>query len=121
VEQQPSIRCAIIHPKRTKQSLAEAGLRGIIGHVCFSWRKEVGKKADLAIVDFRKPHLKPLYNEASHLVYAAKASAVDTVIINGRIMMMENRKLAALNCNRIMREVEKAKNNLFDKLDANVK
>ncbi len=35
--------------------------------------------------------------------------------------MMENRKLATFNCNRIMREVEKAKNNLFDKLNANVK
>ncbi len=63
------------------KALAEAGLRGVIGHVCFSWRKEVGKKADLAIVDFRKPHLKPFYNEASHLVYAARVSAVDTVIL----------------------------------------
>ena len=36
-------------------------------------------------------------------------------------IMMENRKLATLNCNGIMREVEKAKNNLFDKLNANVK
>jgi len=95
------------------------------GAKALSWESEigsieVGKKADLTIVEFRKPHLKPLYNEASHLVYAAKASDVDTVIINGRIMI-ENRKLATLNCNRIMREVEKAKDNLFDKLNANVK
>ena len=95
------------------------------GAKALSWESEigsieVGKKADLTIVNFRKPHLKPLYNEASHRVYVAKASDVDTVIINGRIMI-ENRKLATLNCNRITREVEKAKDNLFDKLNANVK
>ena len=31
---------------------------------------EVGKKADLIIIDTRKPHLTPMYNPVSHLVYA---------------------------------------------------
>ncbi|MEM1515537.1 MAG: amidohydrolase [Thermoproteota archaeon] len=51
---------------------------------------KVGKKADIVIVDFRKPHLRPVYNEISHLVYATKAPDVETVIIDGQIVM-ENR------------------------------
>jgi 5-methylthioadenosine/S-adenosylhomocysteine deaminase len=81
---------------------------------------EVGKKADLCIINFETPHLCPLYNETSHLVYAAKASDVETVIINGRLVM-ENRRLTTLNVKRVMDIVEKVKNTLLDKLDTNVK
>ncbi len=97
----------------------------IRGAEALSWEEEIGsieinKKADLAIIDFRKPHLCPLYHEASHLVYAAKAADVETVIINGKIVM-ENRRLQTLNIERVMRTAEKAKRHLVDKLAANVK
>jgi len=97
----------------------------IRGAEALSWEEEIGsieinKKADLAIIDFRKPHLCPLYHEASHLVYAAKAADVETVIINGKIVM-ENRRLQTLNTERVMRTTEKAKRHLVDKLAANVK
>jgi 5-methylthioadenosine/S-adenosylhomocysteine deaminase len=78
---------------------------------------EVGKRADLAIINFDKPHLCPLYNEFSHLVYAAKSSDVETVIINGKIVM-ENRRLTTLDVNKIMGMVEKAKNRLLERLQA---
>ncbi len=48
---------------------------------------EVGKKADVIVVDIRKPHLTPMYNPYSHLVYAAKGSDVSHSIINGRLVM----------------------------------
>jgi 5-methylthioadenosine/S-adenosylhomocysteine deaminase len=97
----------------------------IEGAKALSWENEigsieVGKKADLSIINLKKPHLCPIYNEASHLVYAVKASNVETVIINGRIVM-ENRKLTMLNIEKVMDVVEKAKNNLLSKLNANVK
>jgi 5-methylthioadenosine/S-adenosylhomocysteine deaminase len=97
----------------------------IRGAEALSWEEEIGsieinKKADLAIIDFRKPHLCPLYHEASHLVYAAKAADVETVIINGKIVM-ENRRLQTLNIEGVMRTAEKAKRHLVDKLAANVK
>jgi len=90
------------------------------GAKALSWENEigsieVGKKADLAMIDFKKPHLCPLYNEASHMVYAVKASDVETVIINGNIVM-ENRKLTGLNLERVMEMVDKTKNDLLDKL-----
>jgi 5-methylthioadenosine/S-adenosylhomocysteine deaminase len=78
---------------------------------------EVGKKADLAIINFKKPHLCPLYNEVSHLVYATKSTDVETVIINGKIVM-ENKGLTTLNVNKVMKIVEKAKNRLLERLKA---
>ncbi len=48
---------------------------------------EVGKLADLIILDLKKPHLVPIYDLYSHLVYAAKSSDVDTVIVNGKIIV----------------------------------
>lgn len=81
---------------------------------------EVGKKADLAIVNFAKPHLRPIYNEVSHLVYAAKSADVETVLINGR-MVMENRQLTTLKIEKVMEMAEKAKTRLLERLKRNVK
>lgn len=64
---------------------------------------EVGKRADLAIVDLDSLHQTPLYNIYSHLVYATKASDVRTVIINGRVVMLD-RVLLTLNENAIKRD-----------------
>lgn len=84
------------------------------------WEREIGsietgKKADIAILNFDKPHLCPLYNELSHLVYVAKASDVETVIINGEVVM-ENREVKTVNVPRLMEEAEKAKENLLSRL-----
>jgi 5-methylthioadenosine/S-adenosylhomocysteine deaminase len=65
---------------------------------------EPGKRADLILIDCRKPHLTPLYNPASHLVYAARGGDVDTVIINGRLVM-EKRELRSLDLERVTAEV----------------
>jgi len=91
------------------------------GAKALSWENEigsieVGKKADLAIIGCRKPHLQPLHNETSQIVYAAKPSDVETVIINGEIVM-ESRKLAKLKVEEIMENAEKAKNNLLEKVE----
>jgi 5-methylthioadenosine/S-adenosylhomocysteine deaminase len=90
------------------------------GARALSWEREIGsieigKKADLALISLKKPHLCPLYNETSHLVYAAAASDVDTVMVNGRIVM-ENGKLTTLNTEKVMEDAEEAKNDLLDKL-----
>lgn len=75
---------------------------------------ETGKKADLLIVDFKKPHLRPLFNEVSHLVYAAKASDVETVLINGEIVM-ENREVKTVDVHKVLETAEKTKENLLDR------
>jgi len=87
------------------------------GAEALSWENEIGsieigKKADLIIINFKKPHLSPMYKEESHLVYAAKSSDVETVIINGEIVM-ENRKLTILEEEKVIEVAEKAKNHLL--------
>ncbi len=62
---------------------------------------EQGKKADVIVIDTHKPHLTPMYNPASHLVYAARGSDVSTLIINGKVVM-EDRKLLFLDLDEIM-------------------
>jgi 5-methylthioadenosine/S-adenosylhomocysteine deaminase len=54
---------------------------------------EPGKKADLIIVDIGSIHQTPIYNIFSQLVYATKASDVQTVMINGRLVMEDRRVL----------------------------
>jgi 5-methylthioadenosine/S-adenosylhomocysteine deaminase len=57
---------------------------------------EVGKRADIVIVERDSLNQIPLYNIYSDLVYATKAADVLTVIINGRTVM-QNRRLLTLN------------------------
>ena len=65
---------------------------------------EVGKKADIIIIGLNEPHLTPLYSEYSHLVYAASGADVDTVLINGKLVM-ENRLLLTINETEVMQRV----------------
>jgi 5-methylthioadenosine/S-adenosylhomocysteine deaminase len=97
----------------------------INGAKALSWDDEigsiaVGKKADLIIINIKKPHLSPLHNETSHMVYATKASDVETVIINGKIIM-ENRTPKTLKIEKVMAFAEKAKNSLLRRISANIK
>lgn len=65
---------------------AEAlGLGDSIGSI------EKGKLADIITVDLKKPHLIPMYDIYSHLVYAAIASDVETVMVNGKIVVNNGR------------------------------
>ena len=63
------------------------GLDKLIGSI------ETGKKADIIIMDMNQPHLTPLYNCYSQLVYAARGADVKTSIINGMIVMKDRRLL----------------------------
>jgi 5-methylthioadenosine/S-adenosylhomocysteine deaminase len=54
---------------------------------------EVGKRADVVLVARDSLNQVPSYNIYSELVYATKASDVQTVIINGRIVMRDRRLL----------------------------
>jgi 5-methylthioadenosine/S-adenosylhomocysteine deaminase len=71
------------------------GMEALIGSL------EEGKKADIIVVDVKKPHLTPMYNPYSHLVYAARGNDVVHAIINGKLVM-EGRKLLSLELDEIM-------------------
>lgn len=67
---------------------------------------EPGKKADIIIIDTRRPHLVPMYNVYSHLVYAVSGHDVVTSIVNGQVLM-ENRVLATLDVDNVMEDVNR--------------
>ena len=82
------------------------GLDDIIGSL------EIGKKADVIVIDTRKPHLVPIYNPISHMVYAAQGSDVQDVIVNGRLLV-KDRKLLTINIEDIIEKVIKLSKNIY--------
>jgi 5-methylthioadenosine/S-adenosylhomocysteine deaminase len=71
------------------------GMGKIIGSL------EKAKKADVIILDTKKPHLTPMYNPFSHLVYSARGNDVTHCIINGQVLM-EDRKILGIDLYGIM-------------------
>jgi 5-methylthioadenosine/S-adenosylhomocysteine deaminase len=58
----------------------------------------VGKRADFLLVDLRRPtllpvHVRPMRNLVPNLVYAARGDEVDTVVIDGQIIVEHGRVL----------------------------
>jgi len=62
---------------------------------------EVGKRADLIVVDFNQPHLLPTGRFVPKLVYSARGSDVLHVIVDGRVVM-ENRQLQTMDEGAVM-------------------
>jgi 5-methylthioadenosine/S-adenosylhomocysteine deaminase len=56
---------------------------------------EKGKMADVVTINLKKPHLTPIYDVYSHIVYAAMASDVETVMVNGKIVVNDGKSVTA--------------------------
>ena len=67
---------------------------------------EVGKKADLILIDTDKSHLYPHHDQISSLAYSVQGSDVDTVIVDGKILM-EDRIIKTLDVEKIKYMAEK--------------
>ncbi|HOI40591.1 MAG TPA: amidohydrolase family protein [Methanobacterium sp.] len=75
---------------------------------------EVGKKADLILVDMKKPHLSPYRNPISHLAYSAEGSDVSTVICDGEVLMRE-REVLIMDEAEVIEMAENAAEDLISK------
>lgn len=71
-----------------------------------------GMKADLVLLNMEQPHLTPRHNPVSLLVYAAAAADVDTVIVDGQILM-EKRELKTLDLDKVLFEAERCIKRIF--------
>ena len=56
---------------------------------------EVGKLADIVLVDLDRPHTTPQHDLVSNLVFAATGANVDTVLVGGRVVVRERRVTGA--------------------------
>jgi len=75
---------------------------------------EVGKNADLIMLDTRLPNLNPVHGKAtiiSDLVYSASPANVDTTIVDGQVLM-ENRQLKTIKLEETLQSVSKIANHL---------
>ncbi|MFA5881662.1 MAG: amidohydrolase [Eubacteriales bacterium] len=70
-----------------------------------------GCKADIILIDFEKPHLYPKHNIIAHTVYAAQSSDVDTVIIDGKIIM-KNGQVLTMDEGEILENVQRCADRL---------
>ena len=84
------------------------GLENEIGTI------EVGKKADLVLVNMKTPKLTPFRNPISHLVYSANGGDVDTVICNGKLLM-KNKELLTIDEANVLEIAENASEDLLSK------
>ncbi|MEW6109696.1 MAG: amidohydrolase [Nitrospirota bacterium] len=67
---------------------AEAlGLGSITGSI------EEGKAADIVVADLKKPHLTPMYDVYSHIVYSMNPADIETVVVNGRVVVNSGKLL----------------------------
>lgn len=67
---------------------------------------ETGKKADLIALDINQPHLVPMYDPVSHLVYAARGSDVRYAWVNGSLLL-DRGNLTGVDVPRAMAEVSR--------------
>jgi len=65
----------------------------------------------MILLDFSKPHLTPRRNLYANLVYSARGSDVDTVVVDGKILMMK-REVKTLNEAEVMRRAQRTALNL---------
>ncbi|MBU4547696.1 MAG: amidohydrolase family protein, partial [Euryarchaeota archaeon] len=75
---------------------------------------QVGKKADLALINIKSSHLTPFRHPVSHLVYSAQGGDVDTVICNGSILM-ENQDLQIIEEQQVLELAENAAEEMLSK------
>ena len=69
----------------TRGSAAALGLDDLIGALT------PGRRADVALIRLKAPHLVPLHSVVSHLVYAARAGDVQATIVDGEVVYEQGR------------------------------
>lgn len=69
----------------TIMGAASLGLEQEIGSL------EVGKQADIVVIDFRRPHLTPCFNALGNPVHAYQGRDVEMVLVAGRVVVEDGR------------------------------
>jgi 5-methylthioadenosine/S-adenosylhomocysteine deaminase len=94
-------------PARAALEMATIGGARVLGLQDAVGSLEVGKRADVIIVDARKARQTPMYDPVSHLVYVTRGEDVETTIVHGRVLM-ENREVRSLDEEKVLAAARKA-------------
>jgi 5-methylthioadenosine/S-adenosylhomocysteine deaminase len=93
-------------PARQVVDMATLGGARVLGLEEVTGSLTPGKDADLIVVELKQPHLTPMYDPYSHLVYAAGAGDVRQVMVQGR-WLMQNRELLTLDWGSIKAQAQR--------------
>lgn len=85
------------------------GLSSVCGTI------EVGKRADLILVDLQTSHVQPINDVFSQIVHCAKASDVQTVIVSGEILMRD-RQLIRHEEKKLLADARQANGDLMERM-----
>ncbi|MEM4234741.1 MAG: amidohydrolase [Candidatus Methanomethylicaceae archaeon] len=103
------LRCIDVLEMATVRGAQALGLENEIGSI------EVGKKADIVIIDFRKVHLNPIVDPIANLIYNGLASDIERVYVDGRLVV-ENGYSTQVDCDEIIREAQERARILWEKV-----
>lgn len=114
--------CALIHKLHTNSPsvmdaktvvrMATMGGAAVLGMSDKIGSLEIGKRADIIMVNTSQPHLVPMYNVYSQLVYSVKGSDVETVIVNGRVVM-DSRHISHIDELSLMHQMQQLANGII--------
>ena len=85
------------------------GLASVCGTI------EAGKQADLVLIDIDTIHNQPINDIFSQIVHCAKASDVQTVLVNGEVLM-NDRVLTQLDEKKVLAEAKMANRDLMERV-----
>jgi len=102
---QPRRDLTILYPEKIIEMATINGAKALM------WDKETGsiekgKRADIILVDLEKPELVPAINPILNLVYRTRGCDVNTVIVNGKVLM-ENRVVKTMDESKILEEAQR--------------
>jgi 5-methylthioadenosine/S-adenosylhomocysteine deaminase len=80
---------------------------------------EAGKLADVILIDMHELGLTPAVNPVSNLVYSGSGQSVDTVIVDGK-MLMRNKQLLTLNVDNVMSNARAHIIELLERADVDI-
>lgn len=102
---------------RTVLRMATMGGAEVLGMADEIGSVEVGKKADLQLLDLEDFHVYPSYDADWHsrIVYAATRGDVDTVLIDGEVVMA-NKQVLTIDRKRVLRESDRCLKELLGRI-----
>lgn len=104
-------------PARTVFDMATRGGARALGLAERIGSIETGKRADIVLIDLDRPELTPMYDVYSHLVYAIKAGHVDTVLIEGRVVV-EAGRVRTVDVDQAMARARRLQTLIRDRLES---
>ena len=114
--QKARLRNAAVMPAQKLLEIVTVDAAEVLGKGREIGSIEVGKRADIVLLDLRMPNMMPAENVVSHIVYSATGADVDTVIVDGRVLVREGRLQVGVDLGELYARAEEKYHELVEEL-----